>query len=100
MSTLGRSNEPDRQGRGPPITSVHQPNTGKRLSAATYRRFPANSVQVQRLTRGQRNSERTVAEGQRRSERTVTEVDGVEDVLVPEHESGQLVPASTYIRQN
>jgi len=111
MSTLGRPNEADRQGRGPPITSVHQPNTGKRLSAAAYRRFPANSVQVQRVAggqrssdrivaEGQRSSERTVAEGQRSGERTVTEVDGVEEVLVPEHESGQLVPASTYIRQN
>jgi hypothetical protein len=89
MSTPGRQNEPDRQGRGPQITSVHQPNTGKRLSAAAHRRFPANSVQVQPVTGGQRSSEKTV-----------TEVDGVEEVLVPEHESGQLVPASKYIRQN
>src|SRR5580704_8395176 len=89
MSTLGRPNEPDRQGRGPPITSVHQPNTGKRLSAAAHRRFPANSVQVRPVTVEQRSSEKTVAE-----------TDGVEEVLVPEHESGQLVPASKYIRQN
>src|SRR5271155_3311146 len=100
MSTLGRPNDPDRQGRGPPITSVHQPNTGKRLSAAAYRRFPAHSVQAQRVTGGQRRHGRTAAEGQRSGERTVTEVDGVEEVLVPEHGSGQLVPASTYIRQN
>jgi hypothetical protein len=89
MSTLGRPNEPDRQGRRPPITSVHQPNIGKRLSAAAYRRLPANSAQVQPPTRVQGSSEKTVAE-----------VDEVDKVLVPEHESGQLVPASTYIRQN
>ena len=88
MSTLGRPNEPNRQGRGPSITSVHQPNTSKRLSAAAYRRFPATTVQVQPPTGVQRRSEKTVAE-----------VDGVDEVLVPERESGQLVPASTYIRQ-
>jgi hypothetical protein len=89
MSTLGRPNEPNRQSRGPAITSIHQPNTSKRLSAAAHRRFPANSVQVQPPTGVQRRSEK----------KTVAEVDGVDEVLVPERESGQLVPASTYIRQ-
>jgi hypothetical protein len=89
MSTPRRPDEPERQGRRPQITSIHQPNTGKRLSAAAYRRLPANSVQVQPSTSVQRNSEKTT-----------TEADGVDEILVPEHESGQLVPASTYIRQN
>jgi hypothetical protein len=90
MSMLTRPKTPDRRGRGPPTTSIHQSNTGKRLSAIANRRPPARSTQIQTLSGAQKQKEKNTAE----------EEEDTEVVPAQRTEPGQLISTSAYLRQN
>jgi hypothetical protein len=93
MSMLTRPKSPERRGRVPPTTRIHQSNTGRRLSATANRRTSAKSIQPQTLSGAQKNSEENIAEEDEEAE--VVPIQPSEP-----GKSGPLILVSAYIRQN
>ena len=92
MSTPARPKTPDWRGRRPPTTSIHQPNTGKRLSAAANRRAPVIGSRIQTISRPPKDNEEAAAE---------EEIEEDEEVVPADpHEPRLLISASAYQRQN
>lgn len=87
MSTLTRQTTPDRRARGPTTTSIHQSNTGKRLTATAHRRVPVQGIQTQTLGAVRKRNEKNVA-------------DKDEELELAPIQPEQLVSAAAYLRQN